>query len=137
MLLCWGGASLLQVERLLDFALGRHGQLEAYILERAQLVEAAVPRVKDFVEFDQLLRQLVHFVPSARREVAVRCCIFAFDFVRHPHEGEAEVAVEAGFALAAVLGQLQHRGGRVEARVHQHGVRVALKLVVLHCHSHQ
>ena len=38
MLLCWRGASLLQVERLLDFALGGHGQLKAYILERAQLV---------------------------------------------------------------------------------------------------
>ena len=67
----WGGSVQLQVERLLDLALRRHGQIEAYVLERAQLVKAAVPRVKDFVEFDQLLGQLVDFVAAGGREVAI------------------------------------------------------------------
>ena len=65
------GPVQLQVERLLDLALRRHGQIEAYVLERAQLVKAAVPRVKDFVEFDQLFGQLVDFVASCGREIAI------------------------------------------------------------------
>ena len=67
----WGGSVQLQVERLLDLALRRHGQIEAYVLERAQLVKATMPRIEDFVEFDQFLGKLVDFVAACGREVAI------------------------------------------------------------------
>ena len=62
-----------------------------------------MPRIEDFVEFNQLFGELVHLVTASSREVTIQGCVFAFDLVGHPHEGESEIAVEAGLAFTAVL----------------------------------
>ena len=56
------------------------------------------------------------------RKVPIRGCVFTFDFVGHAHEGQPEVGVEARFAFAAVLRELEHRGGCLEATVDEHRV---------------